>query len=201
MGPVNVVLRRVLALALLAAGLVLLATPRSGAAPDDCVKGTTEAVETSDAVFLGLVTAVERTGRGPHGAEYSNTVEVERVYKGPINQPSAAVRTVASSRNRSGLGPLDEGQRYMFFVNIAGDVMTASGCSGTTPGTDDQVAKVVELRGEGRPAVAPPPPEATFERVADSDPADFTRAAAPGLALVLIGLLGLIVVRRLGRRT
>jgi hypothetical protein len=196
---VNVVVRRLLALALLAAGLVLVATPRSGAAPDDCVKGTTESIESADAVFLGVVTDVARTGRG-RNAEFTNTVEVERVYKGPINQVTVPVRTLAGTRQRPGLGALDRGATYLFFVRIRAEVVSAGGCSGTRPATEEQVAKVVELRGAGRPAVPPPPLEATFDRVADSDPVDFTRTAAPGLALVLVGLLGLVVVRRLGRR-
>lgn len=200
MGPVNVVVSRCLGLALLVAGLVLLASPRSGAAPDDCVKGTTESVEAADAVFVGVVTAVERSGQGGNRARFTHTVQVERVYKGPIDRVTVPVRTVATTRKRPGLGALERGGRYVFFVQISPGLLSADGCSGTTPATEEQVAKVVELRGQGRPAVPPAPIEAAFTRVADSDPVDFTRSAAPGLALVLIGLLGLIVVRRLGSR-
>ena len=201
----NVVVRRLLAVALLAAGLVLLATPRSGAAPD-CVKGAREAAESADAVFTGVVAAVKRTGRGPDNAEFTHTIQVARVYKGPIDQQSVPVLTKAGTRNRPGLGALTRGERYLFYVRAGADVLTAGGCSGTRVANSDRVTRVEELLGEGRPAVRPEkpekpePPEAEFERVTDSQPVDFTRSAAPGLALVLIGLLGLVVVRRLGRR-
>jgi hypothetical protein len=198
MGPVNVVVQRLLAVVLLAAGLVLLALPRSDAAPDNCVKTTAEAAESADAVFVGVVTQVQRTSPGAN--EFVSTVQVDRVYKGGIDQVSVPVVTHSSTRNRPGLGALQRGEAYLFFAQSAADTLAADGCSGSRIATEDQVTRLVELLGEGRPAVAPPPPETTFERVADSDPANFTRSAAPGLALVLIGLLGLVVVRQLGRR-
>jgi hypothetical protein len=111
------------------------------------------------------------------------------------------VVTRQNSRNRPGLGPLEEGERYLFFVRAGTDSLTAGACSGTGAAGTEQVTRIEEVLGEGRPAVPPPAPEASFDRVADADPVDFTRSAAPGLALVLIGLLGLVVVRRLGRRS
>lgn len=199
----NFVARRLLAVALLAAGLVLLATPRSGAAPEGCPKGTVAAAEAADTAFTGVVTRVKRTGRGPGNAEFTHTVLVDRVYKGPIAQDSVPVLTQAGTRNRPGLGALERGERYLFYARIGTDMLSAGGCSGTTVANANRITRIEELLGEGRPAVRPEPaepPEAVFERVADSEPADFTRSAAPGLALVLIGLLGLVVVRRLGRR-
>jgi hypothetical protein len=146
------------------------------------------------------VTAVERTSGGQNDAQFTHAVTVDRVYKGPIDQVAVPVRTIEGTRKRPGLGALERGERYVFFVQLRNEVVSAGGCSGTTPATEDQVAMVVELRGNGRPAVPPAPVEANFTRVADSDPVDFTRSAAPGLALVLVGLLGLVVVRRLRRR-
>ena len=200
--------RRLLAACLLAASVVLVGTP-SGAsatppptAPDDCVKvDAADAAEVADAVFTGLVTSVRRANTGPGVAVYTNTVQVELVYKGPIEVPALPVTTHRNSRKRPGLGPLQTGERYLFFVRAGTDALSAGGCSGTGVAVADQVTQVEELLGEGQPPVPPEQPEATFERVTDADPADFTRSAAPGLALVLIGLLGLVVVRRLGRRS
>ncbi len=200
--------RRLLAACLLAASVVLVGGP-SGAAttappasPDSCVKvNAADAAEVADAVFTGVVTSVHRVGSGPGIAMFANTVQVELVYKGPIEVPAVPVTTHRNSRKRPGLGPLQEGERYLFFVRSGTEALSAGGCSGTAVAQADQVTRIEELLGEGQPPVPPEQPEATFEQVTDADPADFTRSAAPGLALVLIGLLGLVVVRRLGRRS
>ncbi|HET9421227.1 MAG TPA: hypothetical protein VFO49_08830 [Nocardioides sp.] len=198
--------RRLLAACLLAASLVLVGAPYAASAParptppDNCVKVTAaDAAEVADAVFTGLVTSVRRSAPGePY---FTNTVQVEQVYKGPIEVPAVPVLTRQNSRKQPGLGPLQEGERYLFFVRAGTEALSAGACSGTGPAVADQVTRIEEVLGEGRPAVPPPAPEASFEQVADADPVDFTRSAAPGLALVLIGLLGLVVVRRLGRRS
>jgi hypothetical protein len=205
---VKFAVRRLLAACLLAASVVLVGGP-SGAAttaqppsPDSCVKvNAADAAEVADAVFTGVVTSVHRVGSGPGIAMFANTVQVELVYKGPIEVPAVPVTTHSNSRKRPGLGPLVQGERYLFFVRSGAEALSAGGCSGTAVARADQVTRVEVLLGEGRPPVPPEQPEATFEQVTDSGPADFTRSAAPGLALVLIGLLGLVVVRRLGRRS
>ncbi len=199
--------RRLLAACLLATSVVLVGAPYAAsvparpASPDSCVKiGAADAAELADAVFTGQVTSVRRVTPGE--PFFTNTVQVELVYKGAIEAPAVPVITRQNSRNRPGLGPLDEGERYLFFVRSGSDgALAAGGCSGTSVAEADKITRIEELLGEGRPAVPPPAPEASFDRVADSDPVDFTRSAAPGLALVLIGLLGLVVVRRLGRRS
>lgn len=205
MGRVTPAVRRLLAACLIAGCVVLVGAPAGGATPSgpaECPKiGPTKATEAANAIFTGVVASVERTSRGPGDAEFTHAVEVELVYKGRIAEPTVPVLTRGDTRARPGLGPLEEGERYLFFASSGAEAYAADGCSGTAPVADEVVARVEELLGEGRPAVPPPAPEASFEKVADSEPASFTRAAAPGLALVLVGVLGLIVVRRLARRT
>jgi hypothetical protein len=77
----------------------------------------------------------------------------------------------------------------------------AGGTSGTRVNNDTVTAHVVRLLGEGRPTTQPPPEPAKFTPVGAGEPQSFSRLAAPGGALVLIGLLGLLVVRGVSRRT
>ena len=88
----------------------------------------------------------------------------------------------------------------MFFAVSSGDPWIAESGGGTVPADAEVVDKVEQLLGEGRDPVPPAPESAEFTPVETGEPTTLSRAAAPGIALVLIGLLGLIVVRGLGRR-
>ena len=108
-----------------------------------------------------------------------------------------------TDRNRAecSLGALAVDTEYMFFVTGTGDPWVATGLSGTLPISDTVVAQVVELLGQGAPPIQPTPETAVFTPVDTSEPQSLSRAAAPGAALVLVGLLGLVVVRGVSRRT
>jgi hypothetical protein len=154
------------------------------------------------AVFSGVVGDIQRSARpdGQPGAIYTQTVTVDLVYQGNITTETVAVQT---DRNRAAcsLGALATGAEYMFFVTGTGDPWVAGGTSGTRTSNEAVIAKVVELLGPGEPPVQPPPETAEFTPVDTSKPDSLSRAAAPGAALVLVGLLGLMVVRGVSRRT
>jgi hypothetical protein len=90
--------------------------------------------------------------------------------------------------------------RYLFFARANDDgALLADKCSGTGPAKSTKTQKVIAILGEGSTPIPPTPEKATFTRVADSDPPDLTRLAAPGAAMVLVGLLGLMLFAALGR--
>lgn len=154
------------------------------------------------AVFSGVVTDVQRSERtdGQPGAIYTQTVTVDLVYQGNITTETVSVQT---DRNRvtCSLGALVKDVEYMFFVTGTGEPWVASGTSGTRISSETVVSQVVRLLGEGDPPIEPTPETAVFTPVDTSEPQSLSRSAAPGAALVLVGLLGLVVVRGVSRRS
>ncbi|WP_028650867.1 hypothetical protein [Nocardioides halotolerans] len=191
---------------LLAALVVLGAGAPAHAAKPHKKAPTCPAVTVDDstkramAVFSGVVTDVQRAPRtdGQQGAIYTQTVTVDLVYQGKIDTETVTVQT---DRNRAecSLGALAKDVEYMFFVTGNGQPWIATGGSGTRISSDAVAAEVVGLIGEGRPPIDPTPETASFTPVDTSEPQSFTRSAAPGAALVLVGLLGLVVVRGVSR--
>ncbi len=153
------------------------------------------------AVFSGTVTAVEKQPRadGLPGANYLQTVTVDLVYAGPIRTETVEVQT---DRNRGAcsLGALQVDAEYMFFVSGNGEPWVAEGTSGTTINNEALTTEVEALRGQGEPPIEPTPEHAVFTPVETDDPQSLSRAAAPGAALVIVGLLGLVVVGAVRRR-
>jgi nucleoid-associated protein YgaU len=197
---------RLLAVAV-AAGIGVLGLPAPAQACTCAPLTLDEQAEMADAVFTGTLLNVRRLATTRSDTDQSvprqlsYRVGVDRVYKGVLTQPEVAVVTEAFSA-ACGLGRLPVDRDYAFFVAAAGSDLNANLCGGTTRATDRVVARVEAALGEGSPVSAEEsPPAAAEQTVLElSEPADFPRLAAPGAALALVGVLGLLVVGRVGRR-
>jgi hypothetical protein len=186
--------------ALLLAGVVVVVGGLPAHACSCLSTSTQDDVKSASDVFTGTITDVARSGTARRGT-VTYDVAVQRVYKGAVRSDEASV-TTARAANLCGLGDLRAGRRYVFFAKPSGNALAIESCSSTGPARGELVATVERLLGAGRdPSPPPPPPTADFTRVADSTPTSVTRLAAPGVALVLVGLLGLVVVRRLARHS
>jgi hypothetical protein len=189
------VLRRALALAVVAACLALgvVLAPPTYAAPACPHPRPVVAVQRATVVFTGVVTSV-----AARDTSFVQTVQVDRVYKGDVTSAEVRVRTTGGA---CGLGRLTVDERYVVMATPDGDSWLADPRSGTAPATDALLARVQALLGQGTaPTTAPPAPrEVSYEQVGAAHPRPFLRLAAPGFALVIVGLLGLVVARRWGR--
>src|SRR3954468_9163735 len=185
-----VVIPRLLAVLLLVCGGVLAlgapasACPRVDSSPASLVRN-------ADAVFTGTV--ADRTRRGP-GIHYS--VDVQKVYKGGVGE-RARLSTPRSAR-ACGEPDLQVGRDYVFFASGHG-TEPRIGTHGAAPVPDARVQRVERLLGAGTSPAQPEPVQATFTMVA-GERTSLARLAAPGGAMVIVGLLGLLLVASLGRR-
>jgi hypothetical protein len=174
-------------------GALVLTAPASVAActcrPADAERQTSRA----DAVFIGTVEGVTRSDR-----QLDIAVTATRAYKGTVDRSTSV--TTATQASDCGIGEPEVGTDYLFIVRGDAPPYAASSCDGSGPLDPDRVAQVEGLLGTGQAVLPPAPPMATRTLVEVSPPASLARLAAPGAALAIVGLLGLVVVGRLGRR-
>ncbi|GAA3550743.1 hypothetical protein [Nocardioides daeguensis] len=206
---------RLVRAALLAVPVALVALPGAAAGsssglPADCtpVDITNEAAldqraAAADDVFVGRVEAaapVTGSGRVGYG------VSVQRVWLGDVAQGQQAAVTVDWP---VGAQPgVAQGTSYLFFTDDTVDGMVADPCDGTVPlpkGLTPKLAAMLEqylATVEPPPLPIPTPAPVTFHQPTDplGEPPEIGRVLASGGAISLIGVLGLLLVSRLGRR-
>ena len=193
--------RRALAAAVIAVallGLPVTGAPAQAAFAPKCPSTTLDQdIAHADVVFRAEV----KKARAVHGSGKQRTrtyrVVSDRVYQGSLVQPSVVV--TARVGGTCAVPTLAKDTRYIFFVKERGARLMAT--LGTAEATPKLTRQVVNRLGSGAQPVPAPPATAEFTPVADADPPALSRLLAPGAALLIVSLLGLLVVGRLGRRT
>jgi hypothetical protein len=184
------------ALVLACAGIVL--AQGSAHAVCRCVQDDVQSeIRSADAVFSGVLVDSSGAAAGSKSDFATYEVEADIVYKGDVRTSTVDVR---SRNNDCSLGDLESDERYVFFVTEQGSDLRADQCGGTAASSGKLVGQVEQVLGEGTElggSNQPDEPVAVeFTKVSDAEPDSLTRIAAPGAAIVLVGLLGLLVVRR-----
>jgi hypothetical protein len=172
-------------------GVPLATAPAQAAPAPGCPRTTLD----QDIARAHVVVRAAR-GDGKHRTRTYRVVS-DRVYQSSLVQPAVVV--TARVGTKCALPTLTKGTRYIFFVNERGARLMAM--PGTAEATPKLTRQVVSRLGSGAQPVPTPPATAEFSRVADATPPPLSRLLAPGAALLIISLLGLLVVGRLGRRT
>ncbi|WP_299058263.1 hypothetical protein [uncultured Nocardioides sp.] len=191
-------------------------------AADLVVTGTIEGVRQGGA---DTERGTQQQGRGTRQlGNLTLLVAVDRVYAGALPDRTLEVTTAAST-SACGLGRLPRGERYVFFLTADTRALRATSCNGTAPARTSEIAQVERVLGEGRTpgtgadggadggtdggtgggtggtdggSAEPAAVELTV--VDDAPPPDATRTALPGGLLAVVGLVGLLVLGRLGSR-
>ena len=185
--------------AALVGGALLAASPASaGPAPASCPRQSlNQQVKQADVVFRGVVDKA-RPAKGK-GKQRTRTykVKADRVYRSSLVTDSVIV--TAEVGTACPPPALAEGKRYIFFVTEDGSRLVST--SATARATKKLTNQVVAKLGDGVQPHPAPPVTAEFTKVADASPPSLSRLLAPGAALLILSLLGLVVVGRHGRRT
>ena len=185
--------------ALVGAALLLAASsPAQARALAPCPKQSlNKHIKKADVVSRGVADQVQPAhGKGDLRIR-TYKVKADRVYQGSL--VTDAVVVTAKVGSACPPPTLAQGKRYIFFVTEEGSRLVST--SATAKATKKLTDQVVARLGSGAQPQPPPPATARFTLVADASPPSLSRLLAPGAALLILSLLGLLVVARIGRRT
>lgn len=180
-------------------GAVVTASPAAAApAPKRCPQPSLhQQIKQADVVFRGVVDKVRSVkGKGDQRTR-TYKVKADRVYQSSL--VTDAVVVTAEVGAKCPPPTLVEGKRYIFFVTEEGSRLVST--PSTARATNKLTGQVVSKLGNGAQPRPAPPATAEFTKVANAAPPRLSRLLAPGAALLILSLLGLLVVGRLGRRT
>jgi hypothetical protein len=128
---------------------------------------------------------------------------------GPVVYPVTVVKALKGVTGGSSLDvalnpgvcqkkSLTANEDYYFFVQKKGDTILAAG---SAPRVEEYTDKLqAEIAKEFPEVIAPEPQQVSFSEPASPEGQKLVEVAAPGVVLVVVGLLGLIIVMILGRR-
>lgn len=185
------VMRVAIAALLAMAGLVLAAAAPAVACKCEVVDVERQATR-ADVVFVAEVGGVTESER-----KFEYALTATHAYKGTTERETAI--TTNQETAACGLGELKTGTDYIFLATGDTAPYAAGSCGGSGPANAKRLSEIETVLGEGNDIAAPPPPAPAMTKVEKSAPAPVARLAAPGAALVLVGLLGMFVVGRLAR--
>src|SRR5262245_63244340 len=179
---------------MISGALLAVSMPRTTAAPAPCApKSLNKEIKKADVVFRGMVDKAKPVRGKGDARTRTYTVTADRVYKSSL--VADRVRVTAELGATCPPPNLTEGKRYIFFVTEEGARLVSTAA---TARASHQLTSQVEAKlGRGKPPRSAPPVTAEFTKVANASPPRLSRLLAPGAALLVLSLLGLLVVGRL----
>lgn len=156
------------------------------------------AFKLSDAVKEPLVFHARVTGPGKatkKGGPVVYPVTVVKALKGVTGGSSLDVALNPGVCQKKSLTANED---YYFFVQKKGDTILAAG---SAPRVEEYTDKLqAEIAKEFPEVITPEPQQVSFSEPVSPEGQKLVEVAAPGVVLIVVGLLGLIIVMILGRR-